>query len=112
MQSRAPLVVRWHALELAPVQAGAAQQAAVELENAGPRAGRTRGHEEGLFLSYHWLDERGNPIVWDGPRTPLHAAIGPGERTRIPLHGRGRRLPGPSRLAADLVQAHRFWPPA
>src|SRR3954469_24768054 len=109
MQSRAPLVVRWHALELAPVQAGAAQQAAVELANAGSAAWRTRGHEEGLFLSYHWLDERGNPIVWDGPRTPLHAAIGPGERTRIPLHVRGPIPPGRYRFAIDLVEEHRFW---
>ena len=37
----------------------------VELENAGAAAWRTRGGE-GVQLSYHWLDELGNPIVWDG----------------------------------------------
>src|SRR5436190_12265053 len=109
MQSRAPLVVRWHALELAPVQAGAAQQATVELENAGSAAWRTRGHEEGLFLSYHWLDERGNPIVWDGRRTPLERAVEPGETLRQSLALRAPIPPGSYRLAVDLVEEHRFW---
>src|SRR3954463_1850787 len=111
MQSRAPRVVRWHALELAPVQAGAAQQATVELENIGSATWRTRGHEEGLFLSYHWLDERGDPIVWDGPRTPLPAAIEPGERTGIPLHVRGPIPPGSYRFAVHLVEEHPSWLP-
>src|SRR3954453_22269249 len=109
MQSRAPLVVRWHALELAPVQAGAAQQATVELENAGSAAGRTRGPEEGLFLSYHWLDNRGNPIVWDGDRTPLVREVAPGETLRQELVLRGPIPPGGYRLAIDLVEERRFW---
>jgi hypothetical protein len=109
MQSKAPLVVRWHALELAPVEAGAAQEATVDLENTGSATWRTRGREDGLFLSYHWLDERGNPIVWDGPRTALPSTIEPGERARIPLRLRGPIPPGRYRLAVDLVDEHRFW---
>src|SRR5207248_8621578 len=109
MQSRAPLVVHWHALELAPVQAGAAQLASVELENAGSATWRTRGPEDGLFLSYHWLDERGNPIVWDGPRTPLADAVEPGERVRRQVRLRAPIPPGRYRLAVDLVEEHRFW---
>jgi hypothetical protein len=109
MESRAPLVVRWHALDLKPVQAGALQHATLELENVGSATWRTRGREEGLFISYHWLDDRGNPIVWDGPRTPLAEAIAPGERTRITLRLRGPIPPGRYRLAIDLVEEHRFW---
>jgi hypothetical protein len=109
MQSKAPLVVRWHALELAPVEAGAAQEATVDLENTGSATWRTRGREDGLFLSYHWLDERGNAIVWDGPRTALPSTIEPGERARIPLRLRGPIPPGRYRLAVDLVDEHRFW---
>src|SRR3954470_13355807 len=109
MQSRAPLVVRWHALELASVQAGAAQQAAVELENAGSASWRTRGHEEGLSLSYHWLDERGNPIVWDGRRTPLTAAVEPGATLEQTVEVCAPIPPGPYRFAVDLVEEHRFW---
>ena len=71
MSAPGPLVVRWHALERAPVEAGSLQQATVEVENAGSATWRTRGPKDGLFVAYHWLDERGNPIVWDGRRTPL-----------------------------------------
>jgi hypothetical protein len=104
-----PLVVRWHALDLDQPQAGALQTATVELENAGSATWRTRGGEDGLFLSYHWLDDRGNPIVWDGIRTPLSRAIEPQERSRHELRVRGPIPPGPYRLAVDLVEEHRFW---
>jgi hypothetical protein len=109
MQSRAPLVVHWHALELAPLEAGAAQVATVELENAGSATWRTRGSEDGLFLSYHWLDERSNPILWDGPRTALDAPLEPGGRVRHRLRVRAPIPPGRYRLAVDLVEEHRFW---
>src|SRR2546423_2830856 len=108
MESRAPLVVRWHALELEPPQAGASQVATVELENAGSATWRTRGAEDGLFLSYHWLDERGNPIVWDGPRTPLESPVEPQARERLPLRLRAPIPPGRYRLPRDLVAGHRF----
>src|SRR4051812_16002814 len=74
----APLVPRWHAVTHDSIEAGALHAVAVEVENAGSATWRTRGPEAGLFLSYHWLDERGNPIVWDGRRTPLTAAVEPG----------------------------------
>src|SRR6266550_3579000 len=109
MESRAPLVVRWHALELDPPQAGASQVATVELENTGSATWRTRGDEDGLFLSYHWLDERGNPIVWDGPRTPLSQVVDPGGTLRQELPVRAPIPPGRYRLAVDLVEEHRFW---
>src|SRR5262245_60665151 len=110
MESRAPLVVRWHALELAaPVRAGTLQEATVELESAGSATLRTRGAQDGRFLSYHWLDERGNPIVWDGPRTSLGEPIEPGERASRTLRLRGPIPPGRYRLAVDLVEEHRFW---
>jgi hypothetical protein len=106
-----PLVVRWLDLELGqePPQAGVLQTARVELENAGTATWRTRGAEDGLFLSYHWLDERGNAIVWDGIRTPLERAVAPGERIRHSLMLRGPIPPGRYRLALDLVEEHRFW---
>ena len=74
--------MRWHALELAPVEAGARQLAMVEAENAGSAPWRSRGPQDGLFLAYHWLDQRGNPIVWDGERTPLETTVLPGATVR------------------------------
>jgi hypothetical protein len=104
-----PLVARWRALEHAPVEAGARQLAVVEVENAGSAVWRTRGAEDGLFLAYHWLDERGNAIVWDGERTPLERPVEPGQTLRQPLAVRGPIPPGRYRLAVDLVEEHRFW---
>ena len=109
MAAKPPLLARWHALDLAPVQAGAAQVATVELENAGAARWRTRGELDGLFLSYHWLDERGNALVWDGLRTPLERPIEPGERLRHELRIRGPIPPGRYRLSVDLVEEYRFW---
>jgi hypothetical protein len=109
MEASGPLVARWRSLERAPVEAGALQQATVEVVNAGTATWRTRGPEEGLFLAYHWLDERGNPIVWDSPRTPLERHVAPGETLRQHLGLRGPIPPGRYRLAVDLVEEHRFW---
>jgi hypothetical protein len=96
-----PLAVRWHAVELPRVEAGTQAEFAAEVENAGAAPWR------GLNLSYHWLDERGNPILWDGIRTPVAAA--PGERIRVTARLRGPIPPGPYVLAFDLVDEHRFW---
>ena len=96
-----PLAVRWHSLDVEPPEAGATGRARAVIENAGSAAWR------GLTLSYHWLDERGNPIVWDGIRTPVEAE--PGERRAIEARLRGPIPPGRYRLAFDLVDEHRFW---
>jgi hypothetical protein len=93
--------VRWHAYELGTVQAGALSRAHVEVENAGAAAWRD------LNVSYHWLDDRGNPIVWDGIRHEISAA--PGERVERDVDVRGPIPPGRYRLAFDLVDEHRFW---
>lgn len=109
MSGSGPLVVRWHALELAPVEAGARQLATVEAENMGTAPWRTRGNEDGLFLAYHWLDERGNAIVWDGERTALERAVEPGDTLRQAMAVRGPIPPGRYRFAVDLVEERRFW---
>jgi hypothetical protein len=109
MNASGPLVARFIALERAPVEAGALQFATVEVENAGSAAWRTRADEDGLFLSYHWLDERGNPIVWDGVRTPLERTVEPGESLRQHVALRAPIPAGRYRLAVDLVEEHRFW---
>ena len=82
---------------------------AVELENAGSAAWVSRGPGEGVHASYHWLDERGNAIVWDGLRTPLERPVAPGETRRLELRLRGPIPPGRYRLALDLVEEGRFW---
>lgn len=101
---KGPLAVRWHGLELGPVRAGALASARVELENAGSAAWRP-----GLSVSYHWLDGLGNPIVWDGIRTPFAEPVAPGARVAVDARIRGPLPPGRYRLALDLVEEHLLW---
>jgi hypothetical protein len=96
-----PLAVRWLECDLGAVQAGALTRAHVVVENAGSAPWRD------LNISYHWLDDRGNPIVWDGIRHAVDAQ--PGERVERELDVRGPIPPGAYRLAFDLVDEHRFW---
>jgi hypothetical protein len=101
--SKGPLAVRWGAPpDLAP-RAGAIAHARLELENAGTVAWRP-----GINVAYHWLDLRGNPIVWDGKRSPA-PPLRPGERTTIELPVRGLIPPGSYRLAFDIVAENRAW---
>src|SRR5579871_3793995 len=98
-----PLAVRWGAWRLPAPQAGALAALAVELENAG-----AAGWDERILLAYHWLDDRDNPIVWDGLRTAL-PRVEPGERVRVEARVRAPIPPGSYRFAPDLVVEHRAW---
>jgi hypothetical protein len=104
----APLVAHWLGCTPGEARAGALGTAVVEVENAGAVTWRS-GRLEGIQLSYHWLDELGNPIVWDGVRTPLPHPVAPGERLRAELAVRAPIPPGRYRLAFDLVDELRSW---
>jgi len=97
-----PLAVRWRAYELGPLQAGVVGSARVELENAGSAPWRD------LAASYHWLDDRGNPISWDGLRAAV-PPLAPGERTSVAIAVLGMIPPGRYELAFDLVLEGRYW---
>jgi hypothetical protein len=97
-----PLGVRWLAYELERPHAGAVGTATVELENAGAEPWR------GLALAYHWLDELGNAIDWDGLRTPIER-LPPSGQTVVAAPVRAPMPPGRYRLAFDLVLEGRYW---
>jgi hypothetical protein len=103
-----PLAVRWLAYELGETRAGVASRVRLRLENGGSAAWRSRG-KEGVQVAYHWLDPLGNPIVWDGIRTPFRRPVEPGEQVELDLEVVAPRPPGGYRLAFDLVEEHRFW---
>jgi hypothetical protein len=103
-----PLAVRWLAYALPELRAGTRASARIRLENAGSAAWRSRG-QAGVQLSYHWLDDRGNAILWDGPRTPFARPVDPGATTELELTLSEPQPPGSYRLAFDLVEEHRFW---
>jgi hypothetical protein len=85
-------------------KAGALGAARVEIENAGTATWR-----EDVACSYHWLDALGNPIVWDGIRTPLPQPVAPEERATFRVGVRAPIPPGRYRFALDLVAEHRAW---
>jgi hypothetical protein len=97
-----PLAVRWLAFELPRFRAGAHHECRVALANAGSA---TWG---GVKLAYHWLDDRGNPIVWDGWRSDLPAAE-PGRELEVAANVQAPIPPGRYRLAFDLVLEGRYW---
>jgi hypothetical protein len=101
--AQGPLAARWGDWTLDEPHAGALGLARVEVENIGTVAWR-----EGIRLAYHWLDDRGNPIVWDGERTSL-PALAPGERATVDARVRAPIPPGRYRFALDLVADHRAW---
>jgi hypothetical protein len=100
--------VRWHAYELPEFRAGEKAQVVVEMENAGSATWRSLPGA-GIFLSYHWLDLRGNAIVWAGTFVVLPHPVAPGERLAIPIATRAPTPPGRYRLAIDLVDEGRAW---
>src|SRR5579859_5984618 len=85
-------------------RAGALGSVRVEVENAGSAAWR-----DDVACSYHWLDALGNPLVWDGIRTPLPKPVAPGERITLRVDVRAPIPPGRFRFALDLVAEHRAW---
>jgi hypothetical protein len=103
-----PLAVRWRAYQLGELQAGALGTARLTLENAGSAAWPPDGPHR-VCVSYHWLDELGNPIVWDGLWTALPRRVEPGETVETELAVRAPRPPGRYRLAFDLVADDRLW---
>jgi hypothetical protein len=105
---KGPLAVRWGNVDLPEIRAGAQTSAVVELENAGTATWRS-DDGAGVHAAYHWLDELGNPIVWDGRRTALPRPVGPGETLRLEARVQGPVPPGAYRLAFDLVDEGRCW---
>jgi hypothetical protein len=103
-----PLAVRWLAYAVPALRAGAEAPVEVVLRNAGTATWRSRG-ALGVKLSHHWLDDRGNAIVWDGPRVDFEGPVAPGDEVEVAFALRAPQPPGRYRLAFDLVEEHRFW---
>ena len=103
-----PLAVRWLAYELPELRAGTTGTARLQVENAGTATWRATG-DRAVQFSYHWLDDRGNAIVWDGVRTPLDRMVEPGQRAELELTLELPQPPGRYRLAFDVLEEYRFW---
>ncbi len=101
--SKGPLAVRWGAPPRATLQAGTTTIVSVELTNAGALPWGDQ-----VFLATHWLDDRNNPIHWDGPRNDV-PVLAPGETASVDVAVRSPIPPGRYRLAFDMVAEFRAW---
>jgi hypothetical protein len=101
--SKGPLAVGWGALPTPVLCAGTAVTVPVVLRNAG-----TIAWGESIHLASHWLDDRDNPIVWDGIRNTV-PPLQPGERATVEARVRVPIPPGRYRLAFDMVAEFRAW---
>ena len=105
--SKGPLAVRLRRLRrTSRPRPGAVEHVRLQVENAGTVAWRDG---MGISVAYHWLDGRGNPIVWDGLRTPA-PPLAPGDRGDGRA-ARARTDPARARyrLAFDMVAENRAW---
>jgi hypothetical protein len=101
--AKGPLVVRWGDWTLPEPQAGAIGHAEATVENAG-----TVTWSPGIKIACHWLDDLGNPIIWDGERNAL-PPLAPGESATVRVSFRAPIPPGHYRFALDLVAERRAW---
>ena len=69
-----------------------------------PAAGPTPVH-----LSYHWLDQAGGVVVWDGARAAFTADLAPGRSAVVSLPVSSPPTRGTYTLRLDLVQEGVAW---
>ena len=87
---------------------GATLTVAVQLQNTGDEPWTTAGANP-VNLTYHWYDAAGAPVIWDGLRTPLPAAIGPGGVILVNANVRAPDTAGTYQLRFALVREGIAW---
>jgi ubiquinone/menaquinone biosynthesis C-methylase UbiE len=80
----------------------------VRFKNIGRSVWTSKG-EMPLHISYHWLDSKGNYILWDGERTAFPIVIKPGRSVTLPLKIKTPASPGYHILQLSLVHEGVRW---
>lgn len=86
-------------------------QVQVDVHNQSTQRFRAQGEPVigQVWLSYHWADENGEEVVFDGLRSPLGEDLGPGEQRRVLCTIRTPDRPGRYSLILDLVREGVRW---
>jgi hypothetical protein len=92
----------------ASIIAGTVVTIEVSVTNTGLMSWPASG-EHAVHLAYHWLDERGNTVLWDGARAVLERDIAPDETTTLVVSVRAPEADGSYVLAWDMVQEGSGW---
>ncbi len=101
--------VRYERVE-GPSRIGAGTELRIEIDvvNAGWDTWRSDGARP-VHVSYHWLTPAGGMVEFDGLRSDLPRALGPGERGRTVVGVRAPAAAGSYLLAIDLVKEGVTW---
>jgi cell division protein FtsN len=84
------------------------------VKNASERTWPSKPDQKGRYavnLSYHWLDQKGQVVVFDGLRTPLPRDLKPGEWVKLNASIRAPQNPRRYALEVTLVQEAVAWFP-
>jgi glycosyltransferase involved in cell wall biosynthesis len=65
--------------------------------------------QQPVHVSYHWLSEHGEPVIYDGARTALPQSLRAGERCRLFARVHPPPTPGRYLLEIDLVHEGVRW---
>jgi SAM-dependent methyltransferase len=92
----------------ARVSAGTELRIEIDVVNAGWDTWRSDG-DQPVHVSSHWLTPAGAMVEFDGLRSDLPRALGPGESGRTVVHVRAPAAAGSYLLAIDLVKEGVTW---
>jgi hypothetical protein len=88
---------------------GGSRMVTLTIRNVGRTTWDSTGAQR-FRLSYHWLTADGSKVVsWEGQRTALPAAVGPGASVRLTAEVVAPRQPGDYLVLWDIEQEHRLW---
>lgn len=84
----------------------------VRLKNRSTATITSKGQADGkfaIFVSYHWLTEKGEAVIWDNTRSPLPGELKPGEEVSVSINVAAPKNPGTYILEVDVVQEGVTW---
>jgi len=86
----------------------------ITVKNISPVTWPSKPDTKGRYavnLSYHWLNQKGVPVVFEGLRTPLPKDLKPGESVNLNAAIQAPANPGKYTLEVTLVQEQVAWFP-
>ena len=78
----------------------------VVIQNTGKAVWKAKGD---ILLSYHWLNENHEVVIWDGIRTELSQDVHPGDIVQVKAKIGSPGQPGTYYLKWDMVKEGDFW---
>ena len=107
--------VAFESHNVSPVMtSGKTVSAAIAIKNVSPVTWPSKPDKKDRYavnLSYHWLNQKGAPVIFDGLRTPLPRDLKPGESVDLNAAIQAPTKPGRYILELTLVQERSAWFP-